>query len=62
MKFQEMIGAVSDAQDTLNAADRMVKQIAWLMQGRLRQVPSHVLKALKRELNDFNGRTGEWKN
>lgn len=59
--FDTMRAAVAEARATMNAADKMATQIAPLLRGRLRQCASWDLKALKRELRDFNIHTGTWK-
>jgi hypothetical protein len=47
----------------LKSIDRMSDDMARLLCGRLRKVPStSILAALKRELKDFNSNTGVWKN
>lgn len=74
-KFDLMRDAVSEAQTTMRAADQMAVDIAFMLVGRLRTVndrkyhPRHsdwartrVLKALKRELKDFDATTGKWRN
>lgn len=65
---------VSDAKETMDAAEVLTAEMAELLVGNLRHVsnnnPKHrqlhwrrvdVLRALKRELNNFNSTTGEWK-
>lgn len=61
--------AVEDAKTTMYRADQMAKNVAPLMVGRLRFVSkddmwsSHqTLKALKKELSQYNARTGKWNN
>jgi len=57
-----MLDAVNEAEQTLHAADSVADKMARLLVGRLRKVRSAwVLKALKRELADFNMHTQEWK-
>ncbi|MFA6051530.1 MAG: hypothetical protein WC762_02965 [Methylobacter sp.] len=61
-KFDQMLDAVNEAEQTLHAADSVADKMARLLVGRLRKVRSAwVLKALKRELADFNMHTQEWK-
>jgi hypothetical protein len=53
--------AVRQAESTLTAADSVATDLAWLLRGRLRRVNrADHLRALKRELRDFNMRTGRW--
>lgn len=60
--FDEMRAAVRQAADTLRAADNVATDLAWLLRGRLRKVQSaDSLRALKRELRNFDMTTGEWK-
>lgn len=60
-KFDEMRNAVSDAETTLWAADQIADDLARVLRGRLRKCRQHNLQALKRELQDFNIKTGRWK-
>lgn len=64
MDIYEALSAVSDAKRTLESADRVSLSAAKLIVGRLRTVKewnSETLKALKKELRDFNSATGKWK-
>jgi len=62
MDFNEAIEAIRDAEATMNRADTMASGVARLLVGRLRKVTSgHALQKLKRELQDFNSTTLEWK-
>jgi hypothetical protein len=60
-RFDEMIGAIEDAEITLRSADNVAKRLARVLPGRLRHCDAYTLKRLKRELRDFNITTGEWK-
>ena len=60
-RFDEMRAAVEEAKDTLRAADGVADSLASLLCGRLRHVKPWLLRALKRELAEFNAATGEWK-
>ena len=73
-KFDLMREAVAEAETTMRAADLMAADMAIMLVGRLRAVNSrsyHIrhteyrrtqaLKALKRELKDFDATTGRWK-
>lgn len=60
--FDDMRAAVRQAADTLRAADSVATDLAWMLRGRLRKVQNRdSLRALKRELRDFDMTTGEWK-
>jgi hypothetical protein len=60
-KFDEMRAAVSEAKQTLHAADDVAKSMAGLLRGRLRHCYYSDLVALKKELKGFNMHTGRWK-
>jgi len=56
---------IENALSAARAADYAIRQhatsMAALLKGRLRDVNSHsTLKALKRELREYNIRTGRW--
>lgn len=66
--FDEVRAAVSQAKEQLRAADDAALSMAQLLVGRLRHVQSgnqyrgaDALRALKKELRDFDMTTGEWK-
>lgn len=62
MNFGEMHSAIKDAENTLKQADTACYKMAEMLSGRLRKVkPVYLLRRLKRELQDFNANTGEWK-
>jgi len=66
MYFSEMKKALDEAEITLKSADSIAGDMAKLLVGRLRKTgnsyQSHLaLKNLKRELKDYNIRTGKWK-
>ena len=67
-KFDEMREAVREAEQQLRAADSYAHNMAKHLVGRLRMVnrdnnfwSNEILADLKRELADYNIRTGEWK-
>lgn len=73
-QFDVMRDAISEAKTTMRAADQMAVDIAFMLVGRLRAVNNgkyhprysewartNVLKALKRELKNFDANTGKWK-
>jgi hypothetical protein len=60
--FDETRRAVEQAEMQIRAADTVATDMAKLLLGRLNRVNSDwVLADLKRELANFNIRTGEWK-
>lgn len=62
MNFNDVEGAVREAEQTFNLVDRFADKMARLLIGRLRRVDSTwVLKELKKELSDFNRHTGSWR-
>lgn len=60
-KFDEMRQAVREAETTMRAADEVADDLARVLRGRLRKCRQYNLQALKRELQDFNIKTGRWK-
>lgn len=61
MNFSEAIQAIQDAKRTISAADEVVKQLGYLLPGRLKSMSSTTLKKLKKELENYNAKTDEWK-
>lgn len=66
MNFDDVEGAVRAAKLSLAVADRHVGQMVRLSANRLRSVELdwetvEALRAIKRELRDFDIRTGRWK-
>lgn len=65
MTWDEMQASVRSAEFTMKLVDRHVADMAGLIAGRLRSARNCVsasdLRTLKRELQDFDARTGEWK-
>jgi predicted transcriptional regulator len=60
--FDEVRTAVNTARLQFQAVDEAANSMAQLLRGRLRKVDSKVvLTDLKRELQDFDSRTGVWK-
>lgn len=56
--------SLREAEQTLRAADNCASEMARLLKGRLRKVNDwnqSTLKALKKELSQFNANTGKWK-
>lgn len=59
--FDTMREALAQARQAQAAADNYANGMANMLRGRLRHVSGGVLADLKKELRDFNIRTGEWK-
>lgn len=59
--FDEVSAAVDQAAALEYACNQNASRMARLLVGRLRHVSEWHLKALKRELRDFNIHTGTWK-
>jgi hypothetical protein len=60
-QFDVMREAMAEARTTLRAADSAADQMADIIRGRLRKVSGCTLVALKRELQQFNANTRQWK-
>lgn len=60
-QFEEMLGKVEEAKNYIRLSDRLTERMASFLVGRLRNVSWTTLKYLKRELQDFNSNTGQWK-
>ena len=63
IKWSEMQSALADAREDISRADTFVSQMVEIIAGRLRKggASAHYLKQLKRELQDFDSRTGSWR-
>lgn len=63
MNLSEMQSAVREAEETLQNADKMRRQMAAMLKGHLRSagINSYALSELKAELRDFNMHTKRWK-
>jgi hypothetical protein len=62
MNTAEMRQALTNARQTMNAADNVAAELAGMLPGRLRKISdTSTLIALKRELKDFNIQTGRWR-
>ncbi len=59
--WDTMRDALAEARSVMAAADDFANGAARICVGRLRKVDWSTLKAMKRELRDFNIHTGEWK-
>jgi len=64
-KWDEMRDAFREAEQTVNAADEIVDDMAKMLVGRLRKINTYygtrALQSLKIELRDFNIQTQKWK-
>ena len=62
MDYYEANEAIKNARDVVSKGDTIVRQTASLLLGRMRRadIPRWILKALKKELQNFNAHTGEW--
>lgn len=59
--WSRMRAALSEATQTLQAADGYASDMARMLRGRLRKVDRYVLVELKRELRAFDAQRKEWK-
>jgi len=62
-RYDDFIGAINEAEATMRVVDIMADKMARTLKGRLRRVDGSTLKALKKELREFDSRTysGKWK-
>lgn len=64
MKWSEMQAAVADAKSEIERTDQFVGEMVSIVAGRLRaagNVNTYYLKKLKRELQNFDSRSGCWR-
>lgn len=63
MYTHEMREVINQARQTIEAADNVANDIAYILKNRLRsgRVSASTLIALKKELANFNMHTGRWK-
>ena len=59
--WDTMRDAMAEARAIFNSANQYAAQMAMMIRGRLRECSADDLRAIKRELRDFNIHTGEWK-
>lgn len=59
--YDDIRRAHAEARELMRAADAAAGSMADLLRGRLRHVSAYTLKALKKELQDFNAHTGNWR-
>lgn len=62
MTYNEMKQGIQEASQTMRIADLFSNDFARMLTGRLRKVSPGILMELKKELSNFNAKTGEWKN
>ena len=63
LSYNEAIEAAEEAERTLNIANIMLRKTSRMLSGRLESsgVSRFVLCELKKELANYNMRTGEWR-
>ena len=61
MDLYDMRREINEARQTLNNADEVACQIGYVLEDRLRQLPIGTLQKMKKELHNFDARTGVWK-
>ena len=63
MQFEEFSEAVRQAKATISTADTFIQKMAGMVKGKLQssRVYSSTLDELKRELRDYDIRTGQWR-
>lgn len=62
MDFDTMKASIREAKRTMEVADAVAEDIAYLLIGRLRKVNSGTaLRALKKEIANYDMTTGRWK-
>lgn len=59
--WDEVNAALYQAEELIRALDKHAYRMARLLRGRLRHASCSDVEALKRELADYNIRTGKWK-
>lgn len=57
----DMVKAIENAETQLRIADYQANNLARVLIGRLKHVKPYYLKKLKKELQGFNSRTGEFR-
>lgn len=62
-RFDELTLAVREAKNTIDEGDSVVRRLSDMVCGRLKiaRIDHDTLCELKRELQNYNMRTGEWK-
>jgi len=61
MDLWTMKREINEAKEQLRNADKLVKELAPILEGRLIHVSGVTLARLKKELRDFNAHTFQWK-
>lgn len=59
--FDQINQAVREARELNDTVDRQANALCDLLDGRLKKLTTYRLKRLKRELQNFNANTGQWK-
>ncbi|MGH8171820.1 MAG: hypothetical protein ACREPX_01655 [Rhodanobacteraceae bacterium] len=59
--FDEVMDATAAAIQQIHAVEQNSDAMARLISGRLRHVNENTLRALKRQLREFDSVTGKWK-
>lgn len=59
--FTEMLNAIDQAESLIKRAESHCSRMARILCGRLRGINPGYLSELKKELQSFNMKTGEWK-
>jgi hypothetical protein len=61
VEIDDIMKAINEANNLQKRVDYNSKNMARLLIGRLRNIDSnYILSALKRELKDYNAKTGKW--
>ena len=63
MTFNEMESVLQQAEQTIRVVELQTSKMATIITRgeRMRMIPTHVLRDMKRKLKNFNSNTGEWK-
>lgn len=59
--FDELTQALQVAREVERASSKNAEAMAALLQGNLKSVSQYRLRALKKELDNYNMHTGRWK-
>lgn len=60
MMFDELNAALAVVERTESLFDQAMKRIGFILRGNLRHAGTENCRALKRQLRDFDSRTGRW--
>ena len=61
MDWNDFDQAMKEAETTMKLGNGVANNMSRMLRGRLRHCDSAYLRALKREIRDFNMATGAWK-